>query len=225
MGVLMRRVLIGAGIAGLMAVGAATAAPAMGATPLTYRVTIENRTQADLTPVVYAVHDRTARMWRNGRRASFGMTRLAEDGVPDIVRNEVARRRGVRSAGVANRIAAGRSISFTVRTTTRHRRLSWASMLVCTNDGFTGQSSYALPLKRNGRTRFSVRVNARAYDGGSEVNDERSSSVPCLGAHGVGRDERRVIRRHPGISGRGDLTVTSHGWGQNAARVTIRRIR
>lgn len=220
----MRGVLIGAGVAAILGMAAASAVPAMGATPLTYRVTIENRTPADLTPVVYAVHDRTARMWRTGRRASFGISRLAEDGVPDIARDEIARRRGVRSASIANRISAGRSISFTVRTTTRHRRLSWASMLVCTNDGFAGQSSYQLPLKRKGKKRFTVRLNVRAYDAGSEVNNERSSAVPCLGAHGVGPDERRTIRRHPGISGRGDLTVTSHGWGPNAARVTIRRI-
>ena len=98
-------------------------------------------------------------------------------------------------------------------------------MLVCSNDAFAGQSSYPLPLRRNGRTRFAVRINARAYDAGTEVNNELSSAVPCLGAHNVGPDENRRIRRHPGIQGNGDLSVARHDWGSTAARVTIRRVR
>ena len=218
----MKRILI----AGAMtaAVLAAAATQASAATNLTYRVTVVNRTHNNLTELVYGVHDSRAHLWQKGRRASTGMALLARDGSTPRALRELRRMRGVRHSGVTEDIAPGRSLTFTVRTTSRHRRLSWASMLVCTNDGFTGLDSRPLPIRVNGRTRFTVRRSIPAYDAGAEANDESASSVPCLGAHGVGPDEARNIRKHPGIRGGADLSPARHGWGSSAAQVTIKRI-
>jgi hypothetical protein len=218
----MKRILI-VGVVGA-AVLAGVAAQASAATSLTYRVTVLNRTPDGLTPLVYGVHDQRAHLWRKGRRATAGTGLLARDGDTRTALAELSRRRGVRNAGVTDEIASGRSLTFTVRTTPGYRRLSWASMLKCTNDGFTGVDSHALPMRVKGKSRFTIRRNIPAYDAGVEVNDESAASVPCLGAHGVGRDEALNIRKHPGIRGNDDLARASHGWGTAAARLTIRRI-
>lgn len=218
----MKRILIaGAVTAGVLAAGATQAA---AVTNLTYRVTVVNRTPDGLTPLVYGVHDQRAHLWQKGRRASAGMALLARDGATTRALGELSRKRGVLHAGVTDEIAPGRSVTFTVRATSRHRRLSWASMLKCTNDGFTGLDSRVLPIRVKSRTRFAVRRNIPAYDAGAEANDESASSVPCLGAHGVGPDAARGIRKHLGIMGGYDLSSARHGWGSSAALMTIKRI-
>jgi len=218
----MKRILIAGVVTAAVLVPAATQASA--ATKLTYHVTVLNRTPDGLTPLVYGVHNRRAHLWRKGRRASAGMRLLARDGGTTTALAELSRMRGVRHAGVTDEIASGRSLAFTIRTTSRYRRLSWASMLKCTNDGFTGLDSLVLPIRVKGRTRFTVRRSIPAYDGGAEANDESANSVPCLGAHGVGPDEARNVRRHPGVRGDEDLSRARHGWGSRAAQVTIKRL-
>ena len=176
--------------------------------------------EADLTPAVWGVHDRRANLFRRGRFASEGISELAEDGVTFIAESEFRRKRGVRRVGVSNRIAPGRSITIRVRTTTRHRRFSFASMQVCSNDTFAGINKLALPLKKKRRV-----VNIRAYDAGTERNTESAAHVPCLGAHGVGPSERKRIKRDPQIRGIADLRKSQHGWNRTIARMVIRRVK
>jgi hypothetical protein len=189
--------------------------------PLEYRITIKNLSKADLTPAVYGVHDRRANLFRTGRFASRGIAELAEDGDASIALAELKRKRFVRTASVSSRIAPRRSITIRVRTTTSHRRFSFASMQVCSNDTFAGVNSLALPLKKK-RNRV---VNVRAYDAGSERNTESAAHVPCLGAHGVGPSERRRITRDSTIRGVADLRNAEHGWNRTIARMTIRRVK
>lgn len=213
------RYITAALVAGLAA--ALLPAGAMGAAkPLEYRVTIKNLSRADLTPPVWAVHDKRSALFQRGRFASRGIALLAEDGDPFLARSDFRRKRGVRSVRVANRIAPGRSITIRVRTTTRHRRFSFAAMQVCSNDTFAGVSRLPLPVKQKRRV-----VNVRAYDAGSERNTERASHVPCLGAHGVGPTERKKVTRDPRIRGIGDLDNARQGWGKNIARMTIKRVK
>ena len=188
--------------------------------PLEYRVTITNLSRADLTPPVWAVHDRRASLFRQGRFATPGISALAEDGVTAIALSEMRRRRGVRRAAVAGRIAPGRAITIRVRTSTRHRRFSFASMQVCSNDTFAGINRLALPLRPRRRV-----IAIRAYDAGTERNTESAAHVPCLGAHGVGPSERRRIARNPRIRGIADLRADRHGWGRVIARLVVRRVR
>ncbi|MDH3226334.1 MAG: spondin domain-containing protein [Thermoleophilia bacterium] len=208
---------------GIATCAAALALPAlaMGASkPLEYRITIKNLSKADLTPAVWGVHDRRANLFRRGRFASTGVSQLAEDGVTAIALAEFRRKKGVRRAAVSNRIAPGRSITLRVRTTTRHRRFSFASMQVCSNDTFAGVNKLALPLKSRRRV-----LDVRAYDAGTERNTESAAHVPCLGAHGVGPTERRRITRDPRIRGIADLRNSRHGWNRTIARMTIRRVK
>lgn len=217
----MRRATILAGISVAALLATAGAESAMASTPLSYRVTIKNLTPNDLTPVAVVVHDKRATIWRNGGRGSRGLDVLARDGVTGRLLSEARRKRGVRSTFTTSRIAPGRSISFRIDTRSGQRRLSWASMLVATNDGFAGQSGLALPVRRGKAAGRAVRVPA--WDAGAERNTESSAHVPSLGAHFLGPGENRRVRRHPGIRGDNDVPA-SEAWGEFAARIVIRPI-
>ena len=76
--------------------------------------------------------------------------------------------------GAGGAIPPGASRTYTVRTSGQFDRLSILTMLVNTNDGFTGLDS--LHLRGNGTTRETM-----AYDAGSEVNNELTAFIrgPC----------------------------------------------
>ncbi len=63
-----------------------------------------------------------------------------------------------------------------------HDRISWAAMLICTNDGFTGVDGLRLP-NRIGQT---VVAHTAAYDAGSEADTEDFGDIvpPCQGLIG-----------------------------------------
>lgn len=223
MNVTHRRRMLGTALATATSAAMLAALPAgAGAapTPLTYRITVTNLTPSDLTPIAVVAHDRRTTVWRTGRRASRGLAELAQDGRTSRLLSEARGKPGVRRTISAPRVAPRRSTTFRLRTTTAARRLTLATMLVCTNDGFTGVSSRELPLRNGkpGRATWTV----SAYDAGSERNTESDAHVPCLGAHGVGISTRSSVKRHPGVSGRGDLSRATHGWGRYAARITVR---
>lgn len=190
---------------------------------LEYKVTVSNKASSGLTGVVWAVGDRRANLFRVGKRPSRGLALLAEDGVNDPLISEFRRKKGRRSAGVGPRVSAGRSSTFRIKTTTRHRRLSLASMAVCSNDTIMGLNKVVLPIKKGKKNRRVIRV--RALDAGSEQNTERARDVPCLGAHFVGPSENRNVRRSAGISGKADLSKSVHGWGKYISVVTITRVK
>ena len=105
--------------------------------------------------------------------------------------------------------------------------LSWITMLICTNDGFTAIDS--MPLPDGSQT-----VSTNAYDSGTEQNTEDFADMvpPCQGLVGVMSDdsgtgasnpdlaEGGVIVRHAGVKGGNDLVAT-HMWEGAVARVTI----
>ncbi|MGI9658646.1 MAG: spondin domain-containing protein [Gaiellaceae bacterium] len=192
-----------------------------GAKSFTFQITIRNLGRADLTSPVYAVHNKSARLFRVGKKASPGLGALAEDGVTSQLLAEARRKRGVGQADVGPRIAPRKSASFRVTTTSKHLRLSWGSMQVCSNDTFVGQSAARLPARKVGARKV---IRLRALDAGTEQNTESANDVPCLGAHNVGPSESKVVRRSPGIKGIADLNNASQGWGRFLARVIIKRV-
>ena len=105
-----------------------------------------------------------------------------------------------------------------------------AAMLICTNDGFTGIDTLALPESG------SQTVETNGYDAGTENNTEDFAHMvpPCQGLVGVSSGEEGtgtsdpalaeggVVSPHAGIlGGIDDLTVADHGWIDPVARVTI----
>ena len=203
-----------------------------------YLVTIENLTEGQpFTPPVLATHRGNTDVFSIGEAASPGIQAVAENGgVPDLVAELEANRRvaGVTVADEDGPLEGGESITVEISSFRGHRNLSIASMLICTNDGFTGLDTLRLPTR--GGVPTTVYLNA--YDAGTEVNTEAFDDIvpPCgpltgvhdgslgTGASNAALAEGGVITPHPGIAGTGDLDPAIHDWVDPVAKVTITRI-
>jgi hypothetical protein len=123
------------------------------------------------------------------------------------------------------------STTFTITANRGANRLSFASMLICTNDGFSGVNGLKLP-KRVGDV---VTAATLGYDAGTEVNTEDFADIvpPCQSLIGVSSGEPGtgtsnpalaeggVIAHHAGIAGGSDLLPGVHGWDTNAPVASI----
>ena len=216
--------------AAALAVGTASADNDSGGTH-TWRVTITNLTppiagapggpgSQPLSPPLFVVHSNKADVWGVGEIASHGVAAIAEDANNAPLESALPTLEGVKSVatGAGGPIFSGVTRSYTVQTSGAFNRLSVLTMLVNTNDGFTGLDS--VHLRANGSTSETM-----AYDAGSERNNELTSSIPgpCCN-HPFKRDpEGALIRPHEGITGRGELGP-QYDWDGAAARIAIERI-
>lgn len=209
----------------------------------TYRVTLTNLTTSQpLSPPVVATHRSSVHVFTVGRPASDPLAAIAQAGdqvpmamaladhrrVTDVV--DVARpltRSGTTTGGFSDTA----DLQITARP---GDRLSLATMLICTNDGFTGLDGIRLP--RHG----SLAQVLVGYDAGREENTERSTDLvdPCsalgpleLAGDPNGNDDvgpattpRGRISPHRGISGTADLGRSAHGWEDPVAVVTVTRV-
>jgi hypothetical protein len=225
----MKRFLLLTGLA-LAATALLTAsAGADGGGTKTWRVTIENLTPAGpgapgsqpLSPPLFVVHSKKADVWSVGDVASHPVAAIAEDANNAPAESALAQLRGVRDVftGAGGPIPSGTSRSFTVETKGKFNRLSVVSMLVNTNDAFTGLDSYR--LRGHG-----AELERMAYDAGSERNNELAAFIPgpCCNNPFVRDPEGELIRMHSGIEGVGDLDPAVWGWEGPAARITIERV-
>ncbi|MDQ3858939.1 MAG: spondin domain-containing protein [Actinomycetota bacterium] len=194
-----------------------------------WQVTIENLTplgpgapgSQPLSPPLFVVHSKTADVWSVGEIASHPVAAIAEDANNAPAESALADLRGVRGVftGADGPIPSGTSRTYMVETKSKFNRLSLVTMLVNTNDAFTGLDSYHL----RGHGAVLMRM---AYDAGSERNNELAAFIPgpCCG-HPLVRDpEGAFIQMHPGIEGIGDLDPAVYGWEGPVARITIRRV-
>jgi Spondin_N len=211
--------------AAMLAVGPAAADDDGGAK--TWRVTITNIAQPGtqpLSPPVVAVHSSKGDVWSVGDVASNGVAAVAEDAVNGPLLSALPQLEGFMSVttGTAAPIGPGSSASFEVVTKGSFNRLSIVTMLVNTNDAFTGLDS--LRLRGRGETRETM-----AYDAGSELNNELVSHIPgpCCNNPGVRAPEGQVIRPHAGIlgpAGAGKLDPALYDWNGPVARIAIERV-
>jgi hypothetical protein len=215
--------------------GSTEAAVADGGTH-TYRVRIENLTTGQpLSPGVVVTHTKEVSVFHVGARASEGIRLIAENGEPAVAVSELTGRPGVHDVKTIDnpihRIGGPGPTSVTLQISARANanRLSLATMLICTNDGFTGLDTVKLPGGFHPETHLSA-----GYDAGTEANNQRSDQIvdPCgaigplpLPMDGNGRvPTAAVITHHPNIQLLGDLVPALHGWHDPVARITIQRI-
>ena len=239
--------------AALVAVGAVVVAMMVGQLPTgaagrarTFEVTITNLTSGQpLTPPAVATHRRGLRIFEVGQPAFFGVKEIAENGNLDPLLFDLGRHPRVFDSlgtttgplvpdGTPGAEMFDDSVTFTIRADYAARFLSWVSMLVCTNDGFTGSDRVLLP-RRLGATRVAM---TNGYDAGTEINTEDFADIvpPCQaligvtsGEPGTGMSnpalaEDEVIRHHPGIMGGADLVPNVHGWDDPVARIQVTRV-
>ena len=124
-----------------------------------YEVTITDLTSGQpLTPPVVAMLNAKHPVFDVGQPASVGVREIAENGnsAPLLAFLEggpaepVLGVRGVEHlvpAGVPGDEMFDQSAALTVNGSRRANRLSFVSMLICTNDGFTGVDGLKLPVK------------------------------------------------------------------------------
>jgi hypothetical protein len=195
----------------------------------TWRVTITNLTppgpgapgSQPLSPPLFVVHSRNADVWSLGEIASHGVAAIAEDANNAVLESALPALDGVKTVftGAGGPIPSGATRSFVLETSGHFDRLSVVTMLVNTNDAFTGLDS--LRLRGHGSSHETM-----AYDGGSERNNELESHIPgpCCGNAFVRDPEGALIRAHEGITGRGDLDPALYGWHDPAARISVERV-
>jgi hypothetical protein len=189
----------------------------------TWDVTITNLTppgSQPLSPPLFVVHSKRADIWSLGDIATHPVAAIAEDANNAPAESALADLPGVRDVftGAGGPIPPGGTRTYTVETRGHFNRLSVVTMLVNTNDAFTGLDS--LRLSGHGDT-----LRTRAYDAGSEVNDEDADFIPgpCCNHPFVRAPEGALIRMHDGITGVGDLNPAVYSWTGPAARIAIER--
>lgn len=232
-------------IIGVFLLAAPLAGAADAQTPATYQVRIFNLTAGQpFSPIVAATHKENIALFRVGRPASDQIEAIAEDGDQAPM---VAVLNALQASGrVTDVVDVGRPlttlgktvgaftpwVSFEIQAAAGDK-FSFATMLICTNDGFLGLDAVNLPQR--GQAAYLV----NGYDAGTEDNTEQSTDIvdPCsaLGPEALpgdpdGNDEAGVntvpaqaIRMHPGIQGTGELKPELHGWQNPVALVIIDR--
>lgn len=215
---------------------AAATGPAGSAT---YEVTITNLTSGQpFTPPLAAVHRRALTVFQVGASASPGVQQIAENGNLAPLMEALGAEHHVAdivvAAGDSPPLLPGETRSFQVNGARGAKYLSIVSMLICTNDGFTGLTGVRLP-KHVGDTQI---IETNAYDAGTELNTEDFADLvpPCPVLTGVESDEpgtgmsdpalaeNGVIHHHEGIMGTADLDPSIHHWTDPVARIEITRV-
>lgn len=206
-----------------------------------YDVTISNLTSGQpFTPPVVATHRRPLDVFEVGEPASVEVQEIAENGNVTPLAEALADNKHVFESKVVPApvgpgpiLHEGGSLNFQISASPPAKYLSFVSMLICTNDGFTGLDAQRLPKKVGD----SVAVSIGAYDAGTEMNTEDFADIvpPCqalvgemsadpgTGTSNPDLAEGGVIHSHAGISGIDDLKTTIHGWIDPVARVVITR--
>ncbi len=209
---------------------ALVASPVAGQANTTYTVTVENLTTGQpLTPPVVVTHSSDIDVFEPGQAASAELQALAENGNNDPLLTLVGGSSAVYDSATGTApILPGETATISVEAPAGSL-ISTAMMLICTNDGFSGLDSVALPASG------SKTVEVNAYDAGTETNTEDFADIvpPCQAVIGVTSDdegtgesnpalaENGVVSAHAGIQGGTDLTTADHGWTDPVAKITV----
>lgn len=189
----------------------------------TYQISVTNGTRGQtFTPRLAVVHN-SGNLFVVGQPALGEIATIAESGnvapamtllesVPDLVTDvEVG----------AGLLAPGATQEITIEAQPG-QLLSVLAMLIPTNDAFVAVNAVALPASG------SMTVTARAYDAGSEPNDELCANIPGPRCGGAGDSPdvngEGYVHIHAGIHGIGDLAAADYDWRNPVAFVTITRM-
>lgn len=166
----------------------------------TYEVVVSNTMNGEpMSGPVLATHKTSRALFREGAAAGYGVVQIAENGnneplykqlsylkdhgqVTDVVdyRTVAGSYPGpipLSALGLASKAKfPSTSKTMTIRAAAGDR-LSWVSMLVCTNDGFTGHDGLALP----GQIGRPVTYGSYAYETSTETDSQLLANimVPC----------------------------------------------
>jgi len=194
----------------------------------TFHVTITNLTNAIIfTPILVASHRGDVSIYELGAAASDDLAAIAEGGDTGPLTTTLnADRRLVDVQNSGGLLMPGKSVTVIVKAGHHANRISLASMMLPTNDGFIALSSVRVP--RHGKaTYFSP-----GLDAGSEANDELCANIPgganCAGvggSPGTNPGDEGYVHVHRGIHGIGDLAADVYDWRNPVAKISITRVK
>ena len=176
-----------------------------------------------LTPPIVAASNGRIAVFQLTGPASEALEMLAEGGSTD----DLAAMFADHNASVAQAtepVPPGQTLTLYVYGT-RYARISLASMILPTNDGFIALDSVRVP-RRGSATYYS-----RGYDAGTEANDELCGSIPGPTCGGVGPSpgdnagDEKFVHIHRGMHGVGDLDAAVYDWRNPVAKITVTRVR
>lgn len=226
-----KKVIIG--LLGLVALAALSIGVVTGATTgqtaggINYEVSITNLMPGQiLSPAIVATHTKdNAPLFTLGEAASPQLAAMAEDADSSGLMALWADNDQVNDARViafdGGPIPPGRTATGVVNISGRATRLSLASMLVSTNDGFVALNGMSVL----GAVNHAVRVPV--YDSGSEANTENCAYIPgppCGNHVHDASESEGFVHIHNGVHGGGGLDPAQHDWKNPAALITIRRV-
>lgn len=202
--------------------------PAEEPTPVdvSYEVTVTNLTNSQpLSPAAVVLHA-DGYLFSVGEVPSVALEQMAEGGD-----NSGLLALGMAYASGAGAIGPGGSetINVTVQDVT-DAKLSVATMLVNTNDAFSGLDALDLSTFAVGDSWITT---AGVYDAGTEVNSEAAGTMPGPADGGEGfnatRTDTGYVAMHPGVvSGDDGLTdsvlTVQHKFDNPAVRIMVTRI-
>lgn len=197
---------------------------AMASQLATYELSFTNLTKGQpLTPAAIVIHDGSFKLFKVGEKAGLGLSQLAEDGMTATLTDEVL------AQSDKNEVLSLGGLTLPGQTTTIQfeaspkSKLSLASMLAKTNDGFASSvSPFSLYLRKGQKTGNLLYV----FDAGSEANNEMQAYIPAFGNAGVRTDANEgFVTFHPGLQGIGDVDYQNEAFAPQAARVIIKRIK
>ena len=193
----------------------------------TYELTVINEATGlqPLTPPLAATHRKPISMFTVGEAASHALEQIAENGNLAPMYDWLTSEHHVSDVEVAGGpVLPGAEATLVIEAERGAKYLSFVSMLVCTNDGFTGVDGLRLPAKVGDV----VTVHTDGYDAGTEPNTEAADDLVggCPAGTGVNNEpvEDEVIRHHPGIQGGAALDPATYGWDDPVATVIVTRI-
>ena len=204
-------------------------APAPSPVIYSYEVDVVNLTEGQpMSPMAVILHN-DGMLWEIGEAASAGLEKLAESGdnlaiLADSIVLSGKSGTGVVLPGASDKIMV--SISNTLP-----MKFSLATMLVNTNDGFTGVNAMDISALMVGD---SMTVTTHTYDAGTESNSELMATIPGPAAGGEGfnseRDDIDKITVHAGIVSKDDglmqsVLTPANRFDNPTLMVTITRIK
>ena len=194
---------------------------------MSYEVTVTNLTYGQpLSPIAVVLHGDSS-LWTVGEMASAPLEVLAEGGDnSDLIAMETI----LASVSGESPLLPGASSTLTVTSSDEMAtHLSIVSMLVNTNDAFTGLTAMDLSaLAVDTPQTWTLGV----YDAGTEANSELAGTIPGPADGGTGydamRDDVDFIAKHPGVVTLDDGLSTSvltqaHRFDNPAIKLTITR--
>ena len=209
-----------AAVATALGLGTAFIAPASAQEVdlVDFTITIENLAPEDgtlQTPFWLGVHDGSFDLFDVGSAASPGLERLAEDGNAMVLAEEFTANGSGGQSVVTSPVGvfhSGESASVTWTLNANDpgfRYLSYASMVIPSNDAFIGSGDAIALFDDDGNfiAQDMVVTGASVYDAGTEVNDEVPGNTAALAqaAPNTGTTEGGVVSLFEGFAPNGNI--------------------